>query len=257
MTSRRQPSEPAVMAAIEAGCRTLRLPTIRDRSGEIAAAAEREQLTYLGFLAELVMAECDDRTNRRALRRVHDAGFPRPKRLEEFDFAANPAINPATIAQLAGGDWIRAGQPLCLVGDSGTGKTATSSKPAPPATASPTPEPADPLRHSEPRGQIKPSRRGRMNLTQPEKTAPAKTRLRASRSSQPRVVETRECRAGACSRRSGAALPPTTWPLTDEDSLLDKAEAVPSCATFQATAPLSELRRSLLLGVIGLAAPRQ
>jgi DNA replication protein DnaC len=55
------------------------------------------------------MAECDDRTNRRALRRVHDAGFPRPKRLEEFDFAANPAINPATIAQLAGGDWIRAG----------------------------------------------------------------------------------------------------------------------------------------------------
>jgi DNA replication protein DnaC len=123
MTSRRQPSEPAVMAAIEAGCRTLRLPTIRDRSGEIAAAAERERLTYLGFLAELVMAECDDRTNRRALRRVHDAGFPRPKRLEEFDFAANPAINPATIAQLAGGDWIRAGQPLCLVGDSGTGKT--------------------------------------------------------------------------------------------------------------------------------------
>ena len=69
------------------------------------------------------MAECDDRTNRRALRRVHDAGFPRPKRLEEFDFAANPAINPATIAQLAGGDWVRAGQPLCLVGDSGTGKT--------------------------------------------------------------------------------------------------------------------------------------
>ena len=98
MTSRRQPSEPAVMAAIEAGCRTLRLPTIRDRFSEIAAAAEREQLTYLGFLAELVMAECDDRTNRRALRRVHAAGFPRPKRLEEFDFAANPAINPATIA---------------------------------------------------------------------------------------------------------------------------------------------------------------
>ena len=58
MTSRRQPSEPAVMAAIEAGCRTLRLPTIRDRFSEIAAAAEREQLTYLGFLAELVMAEC-------------------------------------------------------------------------------------------------------------------------------------------------------------------------------------------------------
>jgi DNA replication protein DnaC len=123
MATRRQPTEPAVEAAIEAGCRTLRLPTIRSRFSEIAAAAEREQLTYLGFLAELVMAECDDRTTRRAQRRLHAAGFPRPKRLEEFDFTANPAINPATIHQLAAGDWVRQGQPLCLIGDPGTGKT--------------------------------------------------------------------------------------------------------------------------------------
>ena len=40
---------------------SLRLPTIRDRFGEIADAAEREQLSYRGFLAELLMAECDDR----------------------------------------------------------------------------------------------------------------------------------------------------------------------------------------------------
>ena len=31
-TNRRQPSEPAVAAAIETGCRTLRLPTIRTGS---------------------------------------------------------------------------------------------------------------------------------------------------------------------------------------------------------------------------------
>ncbi len=36
-------------AAIEQGCRTLRPPTIRDRFAEIAAAAMREQLSYLGF----------------------------------------------------------------------------------------------------------------------------------------------------------------------------------------------------------------
>ncbi len=123
MSARRQPTEPAVAAAIEAGCRTLRLPTIRGRFGEIAAAAEREQLTYLGFLAELVMAECDDRTERRARRRLLAAGFPRPKRLEDFDFTANPAISSATIHQLAGCDWIRQRQPLCMIGDSGTGKS--------------------------------------------------------------------------------------------------------------------------------------
>jgi DNA replication protein DnaC len=32
-------------------------------------------------------------------------------------------INPATIHTLATGDWIRRGEPLCLIGGSGTGKS--------------------------------------------------------------------------------------------------------------------------------------
>jgi len=36
-------TEQAATAAIEQGCRMLRLPTIRDRFAEIATAAEREQ----------------------------------------------------------------------------------------------------------------------------------------------------------------------------------------------------------------------
>ncbi|HLZ38327.1 MAG TPA: IS21-like element helper ATPase IstB [Mycobacteriales bacterium] len=123
MTRRRAVTEPAAAAAIEQGCRMLRLPTIRDRFPEIAAAAEREHLSYLGFLAELVIAECDERTHRRAERRIRDAGFPRPKRLDEFSFDANPAINPAVIGQLATCAWVKAGHPVCLIGDSGTGKT--------------------------------------------------------------------------------------------------------------------------------------
>ena len=106
MTRRRSVTEQAATAAIEQGCRILRLPTIRDRFTEIAAAAEREQLTYLGFLSELVIAECDDRTRRRAERRIRDAGFPRPKRLEEFSFDANPAINPAVIGTLSTCAWV-------------------------------------------------------------------------------------------------------------------------------------------------------
>ena len=124
MTGRqRGVTEQAAEAAIEQACRMLRLPTIRERFGEIAAAAQREQLTYLGFLAELMMAECDDRDRRRAARRIREAGFPRPKLLTEFQFQANPAINPAVIGQLATCGWVKAGHPLCLIGDSGTGKT--------------------------------------------------------------------------------------------------------------------------------------
>jgi DNA replication protein DnaC len=121
--TRRGVTEQAAVAAIESGARVLRLPTIRDRFSEIASAAEREQLSYFGFLAELFMAECDDRDKRRAARRTHDAGFPRDKRIEDFDFAANPAINAATIHQLATCAWVRAGHPLCFIGDSGTGKS--------------------------------------------------------------------------------------------------------------------------------------
>jgi DNA replication protein DnaC len=120
-TTRHHVTEQAAVAAIEQGCRMLRLPTIRDRFAEIAAAAEREQQSFLGFLSELVIAECDDRDRRRAQRRVHDAGFPRPKRLEEFSFEANPAINPAVIGTLRTCAWVKAGEPLCLIGDTEAG----------------------------------------------------------------------------------------------------------------------------------------
>src|SRR5260221_2514111 len=69
------------------------------------------------------MAECDDRDRRRAARRIHAAGFPRDKRIHEFDFEANSSVNPQVIHQLATCDWVKAGHPLCLIGDSGTGKS--------------------------------------------------------------------------------------------------------------------------------------
>ena len=123
MNTRKRVTEQAALAAIDGGCRTLRLPTIRSRFAEIAAAAEREQLSYLGFLAELVMAECDDRDTRRVARRLAAAGFPRDKRVDEFDVTANPAVAPAVVNQLTTCAWVKNGQPLCLIGDSGTGKT--------------------------------------------------------------------------------------------------------------------------------------
>ncbi|WP_308286204.1 IS21-like element helper ATPase IstB [Actinomycetospora soli] len=116
-------TEQAATAAIDQACRTLRLPTIRSSVEDVVVTAEHEQLSYRGFLAELLLGECDDRDRRRSARRVKGAGFPREKWLEDFDFDANPAINPATVNTLATGAWIKAGEPLCLIGDSGTGKS--------------------------------------------------------------------------------------------------------------------------------------
>ena len=89
----------------------------------LAAAAARQQAGYKGFLVELLSVECDEREERRKTRLVREASFPRTKRLDSFDFNANPLVDAALIHTLAKGAWIKAGQPLCLIGDSGTGKS--------------------------------------------------------------------------------------------------------------------------------------
>ena len=110
-------TDTAADAAIDQACRILRLPTIRDRHGEVAAAASRQQASYKGFLVELLSIECDDRETRRKARLVREAAFPRPKRIEDFDYAANPNVPAALIHTLARSAWVAAGQPCCLIGD--------------------------------------------------------------------------------------------------------------------------------------------
>ncbi len=116
-------TEAAAQAAIGAATRELHLPTVRDQDTRLAEIAVRERHTHLGFLAEVLSAEVDDRTERRRARRVAEARFPRIKRLSEFNVDAVPAINPAQLAALAAGGFMDAGEPIVLLGDSGTGKT--------------------------------------------------------------------------------------------------------------------------------------
>jgi DNA replication protein DnaC len=116
-------TDQAAEAAIDSACRLLRLPTVRARFTDLAEAAGREQLSYRAFLSELLLAECDERDQRRRDRRVREAGFPVDKRLDAFDYTFNPQVNPAVVHTLAGAGWVAAGEPLCLIGDSGTGKT--------------------------------------------------------------------------------------------------------------------------------------
>lgn len=116
-------SDAAADAAIHAACRMLGLPTVREQAAPMAAAATRERLSHKAYLAEMLTAECDDRDARRRIRRVNEAKFPRTKRLEDLDLAAMPSLPPATLTHLASCSWITAGEPVVLLGDSGTGKT--------------------------------------------------------------------------------------------------------------------------------------
>ncbi|HEY2080366.1 MAG TPA: IS21-like element helper ATPase IstB [Streptosporangiaceae bacterium] len=115
-------SDTAALAAIGAAARELKLPTVRADAARLAEIAVRERQTHLAYLAEVLAAETDDRTSRRRTRRIGEARFPRLKRLADFNPDHVPGI-AAQLATLANGAWIDAGQPLVLLGDSGTGKT--------------------------------------------------------------------------------------------------------------------------------------
>ena len=115
-------SDTAALAAIGAAARELKLPTVRADAARLAEIAVRERQTHLCYLAELLSAEIDDRTSRRRTRRIAEARFPPIKRLADFNPDAIPGI-AASLATLATGTWIDAGEPVVLLGDSGTGKT--------------------------------------------------------------------------------------------------------------------------------------
>ena len=116
-------SEEAARLAVQVAAKTLLLPTVREQTVPLAQAAAKQRLTHTAFLAEILTAECDERDARRRMRRVNEAKFPRTKRLADFDHTRVPDLPPATLADLASCTWIDAGQPLVLLGDSGTGKT--------------------------------------------------------------------------------------------------------------------------------------
>ena len=116
-------TEQAAALTVEATSRALHLPTVRQQASALAEAALRDRLTHLAYLAEVLSAELDDRDARRRERRIHEARFPRLKLLADFDLAAAPTVDPAMLAALERCEWIASGQPVVLLGDSGTGKS--------------------------------------------------------------------------------------------------------------------------------------
>jgi DNA replication protein DnaC len=115
-------TQTAAIAAIGAASRELHLPTVRAEAQRLAEVAERTRAGHLAYLADVLSAETDDRAERRRTRRIREARFPRLKRLGDFDVSA-AAVDAATIATLASGVYLDKGEPVVLLGDSGTGKS--------------------------------------------------------------------------------------------------------------------------------------
>jgi DNA replication protein DnaC len=115
--------ESQMIELIRTLCRELRLPAVADNAVRLAEQASRQQTAPLPFLVELLETELEERRQRRSGRRIKEAGFPRIKSFETFDFNRAPNLPEARLRRLADGGYIREAEPIIFLGEPGTGKT--------------------------------------------------------------------------------------------------------------------------------------
>ncbi len=113
---------PALTPDLVAGLRRLKLARIRAVAAEVCQTAKTQRWAPDEFLRTLIEAEIAARDESNLRGRVKQAGFPVVKTLDDFKVQAS-SVPQATFNYLAGLEWIRAKENLCLVGPAGTGKS--------------------------------------------------------------------------------------------------------------------------------------
>lgn len=89
----------------------------------VSQQAAAGQWSYSQFLGCLLEAEVTERHKKRVELNLQFARFPYLKRLDEFDYRAQPSIDPRLIEELATGRYLSQGRNLVFLGPPGVGKT--------------------------------------------------------------------------------------------------------------------------------------
>lgn len=109
---------------LEEYLKRLKLSTILREYPKIAEEAARNNSGYEEFLLALVEQEALVRQANSIERRIKQAGFPREKSLDEFDFSCLPNLNKTRFLELfRNTEYIIRKENVVLIGNNGTGKT--------------------------------------------------------------------------------------------------------------------------------------
>ena len=111
------------MDVINAYVRELKLATFRENAEPYAQDAVREQWGCLGYLRRLLEEEVTRRREKSKITRIHKAGFPQMKYLEELERNELPVEGQAMLPVLETLDFINEGRSAVMYGNPGTGKT--------------------------------------------------------------------------------------------------------------------------------------
>lgn len=101
----------------------LKLTTIRDRLETLLDEASRKEMSLRETLSFLCAQEINTKTDRRTQMGIAMAKFPCVRTLDQFNFEAQPSLDPKQVRELAAGRWIGHGDSLLLLGPPGVGKT--------------------------------------------------------------------------------------------------------------------------------------
>jgi DNA replication protein DnaC len=101
----------------------LRLPTMNAEFTALARQAATANENYEQYLLRLTEVEVTARAANVLKTRIKAASFPAAKDFDTFDFAVQPSLPKQKIVELARGEWITEHANVCLIGNSGTGKT--------------------------------------------------------------------------------------------------------------------------------------
>ena len=110
-------------AAARDGLDHLGLTVAAEHLDAAAQRAAAEQWSYSHVLGYLLDGEIRDRHRRTVELNLKFARLPQHKRLEDFDFSAQPSIDRRVIDELATGRFLHEGRSVCLLGPPGVGKT--------------------------------------------------------------------------------------------------------------------------------------
>ena len=101
----------------------LGLTTAADQLDSVAQKAAASKWSYSHFLGYLLSGELSSRQQRTMVMNTRFAHFPYRKRLEDFDFTAQPSVDPKLIEELSTLRCLAEGRNVVLLGPPGVGKT--------------------------------------------------------------------------------------------------------------------------------------
>jgi magnesium chelatase family protein len=104
------------LAALKLTAAAEALPAVLD-------AAQTEGLSLTAALERLLAIECDATEARKLTGRLRFACLPTPATLDEFDYDAQPGVDPHLIADLASCRYLTSATNVLLIGPPGVGKT--------------------------------------------------------------------------------------------------------------------------------------